>query len=199
MSDSILKKEAAEILGVSAGRVSHLIRDGVLQEVEGRRLSRAQVLEVKAQSAIRWQVVGAKSGRRKEPAAPTEPPPDLEVGRRAVREAVAAMPASEIPPIQESRARHEHFRALITQLDHDRKAGDLLDRETTMATWFQFVRNARDSFLSIPSRIADEVSAMAGEVSRESRMQIANLISREITAVLEDLSRFDGVNRNLDE
>jgi hypothetical protein len=36
-------------------------------------------------------------------------------------------------------------------------------------------------------------------VSRESRMEIANLISREITGVLEDLSRFDGVNRNLDE
>jgi hypothetical protein len=196
LGDSILKKEAAELLGVSAGRVSHLIRDGVLQEVEGRRLSRAQVLEVKAKAAIRWQVEGVKSGRRKQAEPPTEP---LEVGRRAVREAVAAMPASEIPPIQESRARHEHFRALITQLEHDRKTGDLLDRETTMATWFQFVRNARDSFLSIPSRIADEVSAMAGEVSRESRMEIANLISREITGVLEDLSRFDGVNRNLDE
>jgi len=199
LGDSILKKEAAEILGVSAGRISHLIRDGVLQEVEGRRLSRAQVLEVKAKAAIKWQVDGVKSGRRKQQAPAAEPPPPLEVGRRAVREAVAAMPASEIPPIQESRARHEHFRALITQLDHDRKAGELLDREKTMATWFQFVRNARDSFLSIPSRIADEVAAMAGQVSRESRIEIANLIDREITRVLEDLSSFDGVNRNLDE
>ncbi len=198
VGDSILKKEAAEILGVSAGRISHLIRDGLLQEVEGRHLSRAQVLEVKAKAAIRWQVEGAKSGRPTRSKPPAEPPASLEVWRRAGREVVAAMPASEIPPIQESRARYEHFRALITQLEHDKKMGELLDREKTMATWFQFMRNARDAFLSIPSHIADEVSVMAGEVGRESRMEIANLISRDITTVLEDLSGFDGVNRNLD-
>jgi hypothetical protein len=192
LDDAILKKEAAEILGVSPGRVSQLITAGVLQEVAGRKLSRAQVLQAKANAAIRWHTPGVKSGPKPKPppAAPAAPPT-----RSMVRQVVAELPAGAIPPIEESRARHEHYRALITELEHSQKTGALLDREEVFRQWATHTIIARDAMLAIPSRVTDEVCSLVCDVSREARAQIANLISKEITFALENLSSFDGVNR----
>lgn len=195
MDDAILKREAAEILGVSPGRVSQLITAGVLQEVAGRKLSRAQVLQAKANAAIRWHTPGVKSGPRPKPAPAPVTPPAVKPSRAMVRQAVAELPAGEIPPIEESRARHEHYRALITQLEHEQKTGALLDREEILREWATHTLIARDAMLAIPSRVTDEVCSLVGDVSREARARIANLISREIHFALENLSSFDGVNR----
>ena len=60
----MLKKEAAELLGVTPARVSQLIRDGYLKPSPDGSVSAAAVEHCRQHAPVAWQVPGAKSGRR---------------------------------------------------------------------------------------------------------------------------------------
>ena len=60
----MLKKEAAELLGVTPARVSQLIRDGFLKTSHDGSVSAAAVEHCRRHAPVAWQVPGAKSGRR---------------------------------------------------------------------------------------------------------------------------------------
>lgn len=60
----MLKKQAAELLGVTPARVSQLIRDGYLKPSPDGSVSAAAVEHCRQHAPVAWQVPGAKSGRR---------------------------------------------------------------------------------------------------------------------------------------
>jgi hypothetical protein len=60
----MLKRQAAELLGVSPARVSQLIRDGYLKPSPDGSITAAAVEHCRRHAPVAWQVPGAKSGRR---------------------------------------------------------------------------------------------------------------------------------------
>lgn len=60
----MLKKQAAELLGVTPARVSQLIRDGFLKPSPDGSVTAAAVEHCRHHAPVAWQVPGAKSGRR---------------------------------------------------------------------------------------------------------------------------------------
>ena len=60
----MLKRQAAELLGVTPARVSQLIRDGYLKPSPDGSITAAAVEHCRRHAPIAWQVSGLKSGRR---------------------------------------------------------------------------------------------------------------------------------------
>ena len=60
----MLKRQAAESLGVSPARVSQLIRDGYLKPSPDGSITAAAVEHCRQHAPVTWQVPGAKSGRK---------------------------------------------------------------------------------------------------------------------------------------
>lgn len=60
----MLKREAADLLGVSPARVSQLIRDGFLKPSADGSISAAAVEHCRHHAPVAWQIPGAKSGRK---------------------------------------------------------------------------------------------------------------------------------------
>jgi hypothetical protein len=60
----MLKREAAEMLGITPARVSQLIRDKHLRPDPDGSISVGEVERCRRESAINWQSPGMKSGRK---------------------------------------------------------------------------------------------------------------------------------------
>jgi hypothetical protein len=60
----MLKRQAAELLGVSPARVSQLIRDGYLKPSPDGSISAAAVEHCRRHAPVAWQIPGARSGRK---------------------------------------------------------------------------------------------------------------------------------------
>jgi hypothetical protein len=60
----MLKKQAAEALGISPARVSQLIKAGQLRPEPDGSVTVAEVERCRRESAIHWQSAGLRSGRR---------------------------------------------------------------------------------------------------------------------------------------
>jgi DNA-binding transcriptional regulator YdaS (Cro superfamily) len=60
----MLKRQAAELLGVSPARVSQLIRDGYLSPSTDGSITAAAVEHCRQHAPVAWQVPGLKSGRK---------------------------------------------------------------------------------------------------------------------------------------
>lgn len=57
----MLKREAAELLGVSPARISQLIRDGYLKPTPDGSITTAALEHCRRHAPVAWQVTGAKS------------------------------------------------------------------------------------------------------------------------------------------
>ena len=132
MPELIRKRQAAELLGVSAPRISQLLQAGHLSEVAGTgMLSRADV-EAFAQSrvGVTTAVVHPRSSS-------TAAEPQM---RRAAPPASPAMPVTSrdgLPSIAESRQRLEALKAAIAQHDLDTRRGKLVSRDEVARAAFQ--------------------------------------------------------------
>jgi hypothetical protein len=60
----MLKKQAAEALGISPARVSQLIRDGHLHPQADGTITVAEVERCKREAPVHWQSAGMRSGRK---------------------------------------------------------------------------------------------------------------------------------------
>jgi len=60
----LLKREVAELLGVTPARVSQLVRDGHLRPEADGRILESEVDRCRRCEPIRWQMPCLKSGRR---------------------------------------------------------------------------------------------------------------------------------------
>jgi hypothetical protein len=60
----MLKKQAAEALGITPARVSQLIKAGQLRPEPDGSVSAAEVARCRREASVSWQTAGMKSGRK---------------------------------------------------------------------------------------------------------------------------------------
>ena len=88
---------------------------------------------------------------------------------------------SDIPAYEESRARTEHLKAELLDIERKQKEKDLVDSKQVQAKWLEVISIAKNKVLGIPSKAKQripelDVSAMncLEDIVRESLEEIAN-------------------------
>lgn len=184
MPELIRKRQAAELLGVSAPRISQLLQAGHLSELAGTgMLSRADV-EAFAQSrvGVTTAVVHPRSSI-------TEARPQP---RRATPPASPAMPAicQEGPPsIAESRQRLEALKAAIAQHDLDTRNGKLVSRDEVALAAFQEGQRIRQALEGLPYRIGHGLAGALGLDAAQAGFVVQEVMAHEIRQLLVSLAQ----------
>lgn len=95
-------------------------------------------------------------------------------------EEIVATPDGEIPSFNASRARTEHLKAELLQLEFDEKAKTLVKSDEVKADWLQIVTIARTKVLGIPSKAKQRIPdldtnamTMLEEIVRETLEDLA--------------------------
>jgi hypothetical protein len=132
MTQLIRKGQAAELLGVSAPRVSQLLRAGHLSEVAGTGMLSREEVEQLAQSRDGLPQAKRPQVQRARVSPASAPRPELP----RVHEIPAPL-EEELPPIGVSRQRLEALRTAIAQHDLDTRSGKLVSRADMARAAFQ--------------------------------------------------------------
>jgi hypothetical protein len=90
------------------------------------------------------------------PAAPLNPPAD-----RDLRAFIEGLPEDEIPDLNWSRARREHYSAEREKIGTLKDRGEVIVRSETRAEAFACARAVRDALLSLADRLAPMLAATA--------------------------------------
>jgi len=176
MPELIRKRQAAELLGVSASRISQLLQAGHLSEVAGTgMLSRADV-EVFAQSRVG---VTAAVGHSRSTITPAEPQ-----SRRAASPAIPATCRDGLPSIAESRQRLEALKAAIAQHDLDSRRGKLVSREEVARAAFQEGQRIRQALEGLPYRIGHGLAGALGLDAAQTGFVVQEVMAHEIRELL---------------
>lgn len=182
MPELIRKRQAAELLGVSAPRISQLLRAGHLSEVAGTgMLSRADV-EAFAQCRVG---VKAAHGEPRSHIAAVEPR-----SKRAALPVLPAMPATSqdgLPSIAESRQRLEALKAAIAQHDLDTRRGKLVSREVIARPAFQEGQRIRQALGGLPYRIGHGLAGALGLDAAQAGFVVQEVMAHEIRDLLMGL------------
>ena len=88
----------------------------------------------------------------------------------------------QIPNINESRAKSEHFRAELARIDLEVKEEELVESSLVKRQAFTAARTVRDSLGNIPDRMAYEFAAETDPV------EIHRVLTNEIRKALESLT-----------
>lgn len=183
MPDLIRKRQAAEVLGVSAPRISQLLRAGHLSEVAGTgMLSRA---DVEAFAQYRDGLTTAAGhpngtitamGHQQRRAAPPASP------------VMQAAPSEGLPSIAESRQRLEALKAAIAQHDLDTRSGKLVSREEVARAPYQEGQRIRQTLEGLPYRIGHSLAGALGLKEVEAGFVVQEVMADEIRQMLQTLA-----------
>ena len=122
--------------------------------------------------------------RRADPISP--PPADA----AEIRRRVESLPAEAIPDLNESRARHEHFKAELAALQVATQRGELVSAAEVKESAFKEARRARDRLMAIPSRLASQLASCSDP------RQCHLLLAEEIRVCLRGLSDVSDLREN---
>ena len=169
----IRKSEFAKIKGVSAAAVSQAIKSGRIRAAvvtqNGKEfLDHDLALEL-------WE----RNTLQQPPPtnAPKEPPTD-----KQLREFIDGLPEDQIPDLNESRARREHYQAEKAKLEALQGRGELVPAEEVKREAFAMGRQIRDAMQGIPDRVASLLAA-SSDVREVHRM-----LTEEIRVALRGLA-----------
>lgn len=180
MPELIRKSQAADLLGVSAPRVSQLLRAGHLSEVAGTgMLSRVEV-ENFAQSR------DGLNPQKPQPQASDLPGKRLRAPRQ--NDLVSADPEGPLPPIAISRQRLEALRAEIAQHDLDSRNSKLIPRDEVARAAFQEGRRIRQALEGLPHRIGNGMASALGLDELQAAFIVQEVMSDEIHQLLSSLA-----------
>ena len=70
-----------------------------------------------------------------------------------------SLPTEEIPDLNQSRARHEHFKAELAALMVATQRGELVSAAEVKESAFKEARRARDRLMAVPSRLASQLAS----------------------------------------
>lgn len=129
----VTQAQLAEVLGVSAPRISQVKKTGRLEGTYSKKGNAVLYDQDKA--------VAAWNG---------------EISHLTTR---VAGSEQEIPSFNESRAKSEHFRAELARLDLEVKEEKLCEVEKVEREAFSLARSVRDAVNSIPDRVANQFAA----------------------------------------
>lgn len=164
---------------VKAGRMSECVVRGADGAVEG--LDPDLLLDeydrkvdvTKRRGHLTIAVPSGGNGRLLEESPPT---------RESLKKSVALLPDDQVPDLQTSRERREHYQAELAKLAVDEKRGELVAVEAVKKEAYASGRVVRDALLNIPDRVAHQ---LAGEVDPAA---IHQMLSQEIVQALEGLA-----------
>jgi len=179
MPELILKRHAAELLGVSAPRISQLLQAGHLSEVAGTGMLLRSDVEALAQSRVG---VTSAVGHSRSTITPAEPKP-----RRAAPSAMPATCQDGLPSIGESRQRLEALKAAIAQHDLDSRRGKLVSREEVARAAFQEGQRIRQALEGLPYRIGHGLAAALGLDAAQAGFVVQEVMAHEIRQLLLSL------------
>lgn len=182
MADELLTPAAfARLKGVSQAAVSLAMKNRIADAVvvrNGKRLLRSEM-------ALRLWEERTPITQRNRKTAPSragddQGPPRLPTDRE-LRQVIASLPEDEIPPLNESQARREHYQAerqRVAALKERQEVGNIQEMQREAAT---LGRSLRDSVLAVPDRVAGRVASM------NDQHAIRELISGELKTALRAL------------
>lgn len=164
----VTQAEAARILGISRQAVSLAIKAGRIQtrlDSEGKKMIDGSTLA----ADYRKKTQARKASPKRKALQASQPSPRM------------GKTQEYIPDYDESRARTEHLKAELLELDRKQKEGLLVPAADVEAKWIEIVTLARSKTLGIPSkakqRIPDlDVGAMATleDIVRETLEDLAS-------------------------
>jgi DNA-binding transcriptional MocR family regulator len=169
----IRKSQFAKIKGVSAAAVSQAISSGRIRAAvvtqNGKEfLDHDLALEL-------WERNTLQQPPPTKP--PKEPPTD-----KQLREFIDGLPEDQIPDLNESRARREHYQAEKAKLEALQGRGELVPAEEVKREAFAMGRQIRDAMQGIPDRVASLLAA-SSDVREVHRM-----LTEEIRVALRGLA-----------
>jgi hypothetical protein len=87
-----------------------------------------------------------------------------------------------MPLFYQSAAQLQHYKALLAEIEYERRTGKLVDRAEYDREIFKFHRTIRDRILNVPDRLA---AVLAGE---DDQGRVHTILSRELRQVLTELA-----------
>ena len=162
----ITRKEAAEQLGVTLQSVYMSIKRGKLTAMED---AKGNIL---INSDTMWDELRKKSaGQRMN---------RIDATNKKVKKTRNSITDESIPEYEESRARTEHLKAELLELERKAKEKDLVPMSEVQTTWENIVATARTKLLGVPTkakqRIPDlDTNAMShlDDIIREALEELA--------------------------
>lgn len=109
-----------------------------------------------------------------------EPPPRPKPAE--LRALIDALPEDQIPDLNESRARHEHYKAEKARLEALQGRGELVPAAEVKAAAFKLARGVRDGIMAIPDRLAAQLAG-----TTDAR-QCHTLLTEELRVALRSLA-----------
>ena len=145
--------EFAAIKGCTKAAVTHATKSRIaaaVVEQDGKRwLDRDMALEL-------WR----KNTLKNNAAKVDEPDPVKPRDARELRQQVAGLPDDEIPELNESRARREHYQAELAKLEVDLKRKELVPAVDVQKEAFALGRSVREALANLADRLSYQ---LAGE------------------------------------
>ena len=145
--------EFAAIKGCTKAAVTHATKSRIaaaVVEQDGKRwLDRDMALEL-------WR----KNTLKNNAAKVDEPDPMKPRDARELRQQVAGLPDDEIPELNESRARREHYQAELAKLEVDLKRKELVPAVDVQKEAFALGRSVREALANLADRLSYQ---LAGE------------------------------------
>ena len=99
-----------------------------------------------------------------------------------LRELIQSLPEDQIPDLNESRARREHYQAEKAKLEALQGRGELVSAADVKAAAFKKARAVRDSIMAVPDRLAAQ---LAGTIDAR---QCHTLLTEELRVALRSLA-----------
>ena len=167
--------EFAGIKGCTKAAVTHATKSRIaaaVVEKDGKRwLDRDMALEL-------WRKNTLKNNAAKVDEPDSVKPRDA----RELRQQVAGLPDDEIPELNESRARREHYQAELAKLEVDLKRKELVPAVDVQKEAFALGRSVREALANLADRLSYQ---LAGETDP---VRIHAVLTDEHRAALVELS-----------
>jgi len=178
----LTRRDAATLLGVSERSLGrhreHLAELGLAKLVGSRWLYESEGLASAWLGLAELQVSNAEQLERLQGAGGDGQRLEAEAQQQVEADAVAG----KIPSYAESRARKEHYLALLAQRQLERLEGTLISAEAVKAMFFEEFRRTRDYLQNFPARISATLFA------QKDSAHVAIVLEKEIHSALMDLS-----------
>lgn len=177
----VRKSDFAKARGVTAAAVSQAIKSGRIRAAVVTRNGREWIDHEKAM--LLWDKnTQQQPPSTKERAAKVSGPAQERPTAKQLQAFIEGLPEDQIPDLNDSRARREHYLAEKARLEALQGRGELLPADQVKAQAFALARAVRDGMLGIPDRLAPVLAA-----TMDSR-QVHQLLSDEIRVALRSLA-----------
>jgi hypothetical protein len=172
LTDCVVRDGNGEPIGVSD---ADALRDECALKVRQRAGGGGQEARLVAERAKRRGKPLRSAAQRKapRPVAPEPPPPSRDSG-------------DDVPEYNESRAKTEYEKSLLLEIERRQKEGQLVERESVLATWSQLITSAKGKLLGVPTTVRQRIPHLSAEE--------ADLIDAVIREALEGLTMEAGCN-----